>query len=269
MLGAYSGPMTSTGGASTTTTNSSSGKGDTKGGQSMQIPTQVIVSPAPITTQQFNMNGKARQSIPSLFALVNAKVAVTKQGSIEVTQARTTTGGSPRGGGTVSTSTTMRVNPTVSTVYNSPLADQAKLAQLLPVLLDKCTTRKDAELPARININTAPAAVLAALPGLADTDIQMIQGRRPPPGDPSWADPTFQTPAWLLTEAQLSPAKLQALERYVTATTAVYRVQSVGYFQQAGPVARIEAVIDTNDGKPRIVYWRDMSLLGKGFEIAK
>jgi DNA uptake protein ComE-like DNA-binding protein len=283
MLGAYSGPMTSTGGASTTTTTSNttgsgsgsgsgSGKTDSKGGSSaqpMQIPTQVIVSQTPITTKQFNVSGKARQSIPSLFALVNAKVAVTKQGSIEMTQARTTTGSSPRGGGSTSVSTTMRVNPTVSTVYNSPLADQGKLAQLLPILLDKCTTRKDAELPARININTAPAAVLAALPGLADTDIQMIQGRRPPPGDPSWSDPTFQTPAWLLTEAQLSPAKLQALERYVTATTAVYRVQSVGYFQKAGPIARIEAVIDTNDGKPRIVYWRDLSQLGKGFEIVK
>lgn len=291
MLGAYSGPMTSTGGASVTTTtsggasgstgktgSSSSGAGGAGGGGAggggspgqMQIPTQVIISPNPITSQQFNMNGKARQSIPSLFALVNAKVAVTKQGSIEMTQVRSTTGGSPRGGGgSTSVSTTTRVNPTVSTVYNSPLADQSKLAQLLPVLLDKCTTRKDAELPARINVNTAPAAVLAALPGLADTDIQQIQSRRPPPGDPSWADPTFQTPAWLLTEAQLTPTKLQALERYVTATTAVYRVQSVGYLQGAGPVARIEAVIDTNDGKPRIVYWRDLSQLGKGFEIAK
>jgi DNA uptake protein ComE-like DNA-binding protein len=280
MLGAYSGPMTSTGGASTTTTKSSSssgssssgsssGKSDSKGGSPVQIPVEVKVSPNPITSKDFNVSGKARQSIPSLFALVNAKVAVTKQGSIEMTQARTTTGGSPRGGGSTSTSTTMTVTPTRSTVYNSPLADPSKLAQLLPVLLDKCTTRKDAELPARINVNTAPAAVLATLPGLADTDVQMIQSRRPPPGDPSWSDPTFQTPAWLLTEAQLSPAKLQALERYVTATTAVYRVQSIGYFQTAGPIARIEAVIDTNDGKPRIVYWRDLSQLGKGFEIAK
>jgi hypothetical protein len=49
----------------------------------------------------------------------------------------------------------------------------------------------------------------------------------------------------------------------------VYRIQAVGYFDKAGPVARVEAVIDTNAGKPRIVYWRDLTELGKGFEIPK
>ena len=55
----------------------------------------------------------------------------------------------------------------------------------------------------------------------------------------------------------------------MTATTSTYRVQSVGSFGKGGPIARIEAVIDTNAGKPRIVYWRDLSELGKGFEIPK
>jgi len=55
----------------------------------------------------------------------------------------------------------------------------------------------------------------------------------------------------------------------VTARSQVYRVQSMGYFDKGGPVARIEAVIDTNAGQPRIVYWRDISELGKGFDIQK
>jgi type II secretory pathway component PulK len=266
MLGAYSGSASS-GSQPATRSGGSGGPG---GGQGMEIPVIVTNSRTPITSKDYNLNGRARQSIPSLFALVNAKVAVTKQGSIEMTETRTTGGGSSRqGGGGTTVSRTTRVTPTMTTVYSSPFADQAKLTQFLPVLLDKCTTRKDAELPARVNINTAPMAVLATLPGLADTDIQTIQSRRPPPGAPEWADPTFQTPAWLLTEASLSVNKLQALERYVTARTSVYRVQSVGSFQKGGPIARIEAVIDTNAGKPRIVYWRDLSELGKGFDIPK
>jgi type II secretory pathway component PulK len=157
----------------------------------------------------------------------------------------------------------------VTTVYSSPLADQSKLAQLLPVLLDKCTTNKATELPARVNVNTAPQAVLAALPGLEDTDVQAILAVRPAPGSPDLAGQDFQTPAWLLTEVKLPATTLQALERYLTAGTQVYRVQSLGYFDQGGPTARVEAVIDTNGGNPRIVYWRDLSELGKGFDIQK
>jgi hypothetical protein len=44
----------------------------------------------------------------------------------------------------------------------------------------------------------------------------------------------------------------------------VYRVQSVGYFDGPGPMARVEAVIDTNAGRPRIIMWRDVTELGGG-----
>jgi type II secretory pathway component PulK len=261
MLGAYT--------PSPAAASPAGGGGSPGGNRGPQIPTIVNNSPNPITSQLFNMNGQAKQSVPSLFALVNAKVAITKQGSIM--QAITTTRGTGatggRGGGSTSVSTT--VSPTIVTVYNSPLADQGKLAQFLPILLDKCTTRKGTEIPARLNANTAPMAALATMPGLTDTDIQQIQGVRPPPGAAEWSDPTYQTPAWLLTEAKLSLPKLQALERYLTAQTQVYRVQVVGYFDQGGPMARVEAVIDTNAGKPRIIYWRDLSELGKGFNIPR
>jgi hypothetical protein len=44
-------------------------------------------------------------------------------------------------------------------------------------------------------------------------------------------------------------------------------VQSLGYFDAGGSTARIEAVIDTNGGRPRIIYWRDLTELGKGFNL--
>jgi DNA uptake protein ComE-like DNA-binding protein len=256
MLGAYSpAPATPPGGAG--------------GNRGPQIPTVTINSPTPITSQMINMSGQPKQSVPSLFALVNAKVAITKPGSIM--QAVTTTRGAGAGGrgGGGSTSVTTSVTPTVVTVYPSPLADQGKLSQLLPILLDKCTTRKTPEIPARVNVNTASMAALACLPGLTETDIEQIQSVRPPPGAAEWSEPTYQTPAWLLTEAKLSPTKLQALDRYLTTQTEVYRVQVLGFFDKGGPIARVEAVIDTNAGKPRIVYWRDLTELQKGFDIPR
>jgi type II secretory pathway component PulK len=153
------------------------------------------------------------------------------------------------------------------TRYPSPLNDTGAVRQLLPLLLDKVTTVRGTELPGRINVNTAPQAVLATLPNLTDNDVQSILDHRPDPSAAEPPDPIFQTPAWLMTEANFSQKTLQSIERYVTARSQVYRVQSLGYFDGGGPTSRVEAVIDTNGGRPRIVYWRDLTELGKGFDV--
>ena len=78
----------------------------------------------------------------------------------------------------------------------------------------------------------------------------------------------FQTACrGVFTEANISPQTMQSLEQYITTSSQVYRVQSVGYFDGGGPTARVEAVIDTNGGRPRVVYWRDLTELGKGFNL--
>jgi len=156
------------------------------------------------------------------------------------------------------------------TILRSPMQDPGALRQLLPTLLDKTTRVNSSEIPARINVNTAPSAVLSAvLSGLqvSDTDAQSIIAHRPSMTSADTPDPIFQTPAWLITEANLTPATLKTLENYVTASSGVYRIQSIGYFDGGGPSARIEAVIDANNQRPRIVSWRDLTELGKGFEL--
>jgi type II secretory pathway component PulK len=144
-----------------------------------------------------------------------------------------------------------------------PLNDASRQKDLLPMVLDKLTTSSSSDVPARINVNTAPQAVLTALPGLQPTDVSSIMSAR----QGGTTDPIFNTPAWLLTEAHLSANTLKTLDRFVTARTQVYRVQVVGHFGGRGPSARIEAVIDTNRGRPRITYWRDLSELGRGFDL--
>lgn len=151
------------------------------------------------------------------------------------------------------------------TIYESPLNDSAQLRQLLPLLLDKTTTNRRTNNPARININTAPEAVLYALPYLTPTEVQSILSARPAMGNIS--DPIYQTPAWLVTQANIPPATLKKLESYVTTTSQVYRVQSVGHFEGPGPTARIEAVIEVGLGRPRFLLWRDLSELGAGYDL--
>jgi type II secretory pathway component PulK len=155
--------------------------------------------------------------------------------------------------------------------YECPLNDPDTMRQLLPLLIDTATTNPNLELPARINLNTAPAAVLAALPGLRNNPdlLQIILENRPTPWTNPNPDPIYQTPAWLITEANLPPILVQQFEKYITTRSQTYRLQSVGYFDSGPLSARVEAVIDTNGGRPRIVYRRDLSDLQKGFNIPR
>lgn len=161
----------------------------------------------------------------------------------------------------------------------SPLvkADAATRGSLLGQLLDKTTVKQAVELVPRINVNTAPFEVLTALTGVLDrsgnpiltaSDVDTILAAR---ADLSPLDPNTTSGAWLITAAGLTTAKYKAIEKYVTGSTMVYRVQSVGYLANGGPVARMEAVIDTNQGAPRFLYVRDLAELDspRGFEPPK
>jgi type II secretory pathway component PulK len=183
-----------------------------------------------------DLTKQAKTRIDSLFELVNVQVTVP--------------GKTPR-------------DP--STVYTSPLKDAAMRKDLLPKLFETATVFEESEIPARINVNTAPREVLAALPELTDADVQSIISLRPKYSGAETPAEIFKTPAWLLTEANLKVETLRKLEKIITTRTQVYRVQVLGQFgNDQGPVARVEAVIDTNGGRPRIVAYRDLSDLGRG-----
>ncbi len=182
------------------------------------------------------------------------------------------------GGGTRITSLYDLINAQVSipsttpngkpTVIQSPLQDQGNLQQMLPIIFDELTTKKAAELPPRINLLTAPPTILQALPGLTDNDVQAIVSARPNlSSSTDQIDPSFLSPLWLITQANIDPSKLSSLEQFITTRTQVYRAQVVGYFDDGGPMARYEVVIDTNQGYPRILYQRDLSELGKAFNF--
>jgi len=142
-----------------------------------------------------------------------------------------------------------------------------KLRTNLSLLFDKCCLSDDYEIPARININTCPADILLAL-GINEADAEkLIQYRPTPDMDPSTI-PYFKTPAWLITEAEMTPTTVKIFANYITTYSQVYRFQVVGYFEFRGPQVRLEVVVDANNGRPRILYWRDLTDLGKGYNFS-
>lgn len=150
--------------------------------------------------------------------------------------------------------------PTV--VINCPLNDPAYLKSILPTLLDKVTAKSNYELNPRINVNTAPQTLLQVLPGVTAEDAAAAIAAR---ANLDPLSPEYRTGAWLHTQAGMRIEIFKNIESYITGYTQMYRIQSIGYFARGGPVARVEAVIDTNGGQPRIVYFRDLTELGGGF----
>jgi type II secretory pathway component PulK len=223
-----------------------------------------------LTQARTSTSQQQLHKINSIFDLINSTVDVPSNSA----------GGGGGGGGTTTRSMQISfssngrdVNVTTITqqsrtiAFASPLNDPGQMGTLLPTLLDSVTTTKDTDLPGKVNINTAPQAVLETLPGLADSDVQNILATRPDPSSTDWTDTSFQTLAWLVTKANIDVNTVKSLETYITARTQVYRVQSIGYFDGDGPSVRIEAVIDTNNGRPRILQRRDLTDLGKGFDL--
>ncbi len=147
-------------------------------------------------------------------------------------------------------------------VAYSPLNDPEKMKELLPKLMDKTTVRQAIEMVPRINVNTAPREVLLAIVNrngesiLTEEEIDAIMTNRAAQFP---TDPATVTGAWLVTTNTISATKFRQLERYLTGSTMVYRVQAIGYLEGGGPVARFEAVIDTNQGAPRFLHIRDLS----------
>ena len=55
--------------------------------------------------------------------------------------------------------------------------------------------------------------------------------------------------------------------RFVNAGGHVYRFQAVGYFDQEGATARAEVLLDATSTAPKLLQWRDISHLGRGYAL--
>ena len=149
--------------------------------------------------------------------------------------------------------------------YTSPFpSDLISMSLYMPVLMDSLTTQDVAVMPGRINLNQCPAELLYGIPLLSEEVVQAILENREAESD----DLNRQFETWPLVEGIVTLTEMRTLVPLITGGGDVYRAQIVGYFETNGASHRAEVIIDATTVNPKIVSWRDLSHLGRGFDLS-
>jgi hypothetical protein len=74
-------------------------------------------------------------------------------------------------------------------------------------------------------------------------------------------------PTWLLTDGLVTLEEMKQLLPYVTTRGDVFRGQVIGYFDGGGVSARAEVIVDATIPLPRILFWRELGYLGRGYPL--
>ncbi len=153
-----------------------------------------------------------------------------------------------------------------SVVLRSPFLDDLVSMNLyLSELVDNVTVVPDTVIPGRISLSQAPPEILLGIPGMTEEMVEQILSQRTP--DPGLDDPGQRHETWLLTSGIVTVDEMRALMPFVCGGGDVYRTQVVGYFEDGRASARVEVVLDATQLPPRVLLWRDISHLGRGYPL--
>ncbi|MGV3486488.1 MAG: general secretion pathway protein GspK [Planctomycetaceae bacterium] len=150
-------------------------------------------------------------------------------------------------------------------VYTSPFtSDPVQMALYMPLLMENFSTQDFETMPGRININECPAELLLGMPVLDELTATAILEARAEPSESE--NRRYET--WPLVEGILTIDQMRTLMPLVTAGGDVYRAQVVGYYEGAAASTRVEAIVDGTSLNPKVIHYRDLSHLGRGFDAA-
>lgn len=145
----------------------------------------------------------------------------------------------------------------------SPWLDNASAYRELLDLYDVAVVSRAQRIAGRININAASRVVLQSIPQLPLNAVGQIVSRRE--ADPDRTLSEQRHAIWLLVEGIVTLDEMRQLERYVTVGGDVFSGQSVGFFDAGPAAARGEFVVERAGFTPKLLLWRDLSSLGRGF----
>lgn len=144
-------------------------------------------------------------------------------------------------------------------------ADIGAMNVYLPQLMDQVTVNKAKTIPGRININQAPVFILRGIPNMTEDLVAQILSQREPGREAENRNRQYET--WLLSAGIVTLEQMRMLQPFITGGGSVYRAQVVGYFQGGEASSRAEVIFDATGPLPRVLFWRDISHLGRGYAL--
>lgn len=132
----------------------------------------------------------------------------------------------------------------------------------LETVLKHFTCEEEDRKPGMVNVNTASANVLAALPGLDEGLAERIVSARS-----SVTPEKRATIAWLFTEGALEAAPFKEVAPYLTARSLQFEFNVVGYSKPSGRFKALEVAIDLGKPAHSITRVRDLTRYGLPFQL--
>ncbi|MCL6629254.1 MAG: general secretion pathway protein GspK [Armatimonadetes bacterium] len=117
-------------------------------------------------------------------------------------------------------------------------------------VFDRITVNDKRNLPGLINVNTAPAEVLAAVPGLDRNIAKEIVAYRN-------ANGSFQDVGGLLDLNEITNRAFARASDYLTTRSKVFKIISTGRSANGRSSLVITCVVDLSKGRPQIKYWQE------------
>ena len=154
--------------------------------------------------------------------------------------------------------------PAGITVYSSPLpVSKEKSDELFGILYDRVTVLNTPKIRGRVNVNSAPAEVLRAIPGIDKALAEQIATSRT--GASKQDQGHDEHPCWLVVEGLVNLDKMREIFPYLTIGGDVYRTQIVAFSEASRLSHRVEVVLDATYRPARRVFWKDLQVLGRGY----
>ncbi len=143
----------------------------------------------------------------------------------------------------------------------------AEMMVYMPLLMDNVAAVSNPTIPGRININQAPRALLMGIPGIEEATVDEIISQRV--AEPSNEDEALarRHETWLLTAGIATLDQMKLLSPFICGGGDVFRAQIVGYYEDGTTASRAEVIFDATGAVPRIVSYRDISHLGRGYPL--
>ena len=152
-------------------------------------------------------------------------------------------------------------------VLNSPFP-LLGLGAYVDAMMDNMSINDSPTIPGRLNINQAPRSLLMGIPGISEEIVEgILSNRVQDPGGMGLTPQKHET--WLMTALVVTSIdEMKALQPFICAGGDVYRAQIVGYFEGGSASSRVEIVVDRTTPTTRVVFWRDLSHLGRGYPLS-